>query len=75
MPTYSYVCRTCAHAFDAVQSIHDDALVDCPVCDGALRRVFGNVGVSFKGSGFYRNDSRAESKKPSAATKSGSKDS
>ena len=68
MPTYSYVCRTCAHAFDAVQSIHDDSLVDCPVCDGELRRVFGTVGVSFKGSGFYRNDSRADGKKSSAGT-------
>lgn len=70
MPTYSYVCRACGHAFDAVQSIHDDSLVDCPVCDGALRRVFGTVGVSFKGSGFYRNDSRAEAKKPSAPASS-----
>lgn len=67
MPTYSYVCRACGHAFDTVQSIHDDSLKDCPVCDGAVRRVFGNVGVSFKGSGFYRNDSRAETKKPAAS--------
>jgi len=75
MPTYSYVCRACDHAFDAVQSIHDDSLAECPVCHGALRRVFGNVGVTFKGSGFYRNDARAEAKKPSTAAKSGPKDS
>ncbi len=62
MPTYAYVCRACSHAFDAVQSIHDNALTHCPECDGALRRVFGNVGVTFKGSGFYRNDSRAAAK-------------
>lgn len=67
MPTYSYVCRACGHAFDAVQSIHDDSLVECPVCHGELRRVFGNVGVSFKGSGFYRNDSRSESKSSAKA--------
>lgn len=65
MPTYAYACRACGHTFDAVQSIHDAALETCPLCDGSLRRVFGNVGVTFKGSGFYRTDSRAAAKSSS----------
>jgi putative FmdB family regulatory protein len=56
MPTYSYVCKSCAHAFDAQQSIHDEALKTCPECKGELRKVLGEVGVTFKGSGFYRTD-------------------
>lgn len=62
MPTYAYACRACGHTFDAVQSIHDDSLETCPSCSGPLRRVFGTVGVTFKGSGFYRTDSRAAAK-------------
>ncbi len=58
MPTYSYRCKNCDHAFDIVQSFSDDSLTTCPECAGTLRKIFGNVGVSFKGSGFYRNDSR-----------------
>lgn len=58
MPTYAYRCRDCGHAFDAVQSFTDDALTQCPECDGVLRKQYGSVGVSFKGSGFYRTDSR-----------------
>lgn len=58
MPTYAYACRGCDHRFDFVQSLHDDALTVCPECSGELRRVYGSVGVTFKGSGFYRNDSR-----------------
>ncbi len=58
MPTYQYACRECGHAFEAVQSFSDDALSVCPVCEGALRKVFNSVGIVFKGSGFYRNDSR-----------------
>jgi putative FmdB family regulatory protein len=57
MPTYSYLCKTCEHAFDIEQSITDEALTKCPECGGELRKVFGQVGVTFKGSGFYRNDS------------------
>ena len=68
MPTYTYACSACAHRFDAVQSIHDDALTVCPECEGTLRRVIGAVGVTFKGSGFYRTDSRGTGK--SAAAKS-----
>ncbi|MDO4239811.1 FmdB family zinc ribbon protein [Micrococcus sp.] len=58
MPTYAYRCKDCGHAFDAVQSFTDDALTECPECGGALRKQYGSVGVSFKGSGFYRTDSR-----------------
>ena len=59
MPTYAYACTVCDHRFEAVQSFSDDALTVCPECDGRLRKVFGAVGVVFKGSGFYRTDSRA----------------
>ncbi len=60
MPTYQYACRECGHAFEQVQSFSDDALTDCPECEGRLRKVFNAVGVVFKGSGFYRNDSRGK---------------
>lgn len=58
MPTYSYACTECGNRFDEVQAFSDDALTTCPQCSGRLRKLFGNVGVVFKGSGFYRNDSR-----------------
>ena len=58
MPTYQYACTECGHAFDQFQSFSDDALTECPECQGRLRKVFNAVGVVFKGSGFYRNDSR-----------------
>ena len=61
MPTYQYVCTACGHDFEAVQSFSDDALTACPECGGALRKKFGAVGVVFKGSGFYRTDSRSGS--------------
>ena len=64
MPTYQYACTECGHAFDQFQSFSDDALTQCPECQGRLRKIFNAVGVVFKGSGFYRNDSR--DKKPSA---------
>jgi putative FmdB family regulatory protein len=57
MPTYSYACKSCEHAFDVQQAISDEALTKCPKCGGELRKVFGQVGVTFKGTGFYRNDS------------------
>ncbi len=63
MPTYSYACSACGHRFDANQSIHDDALTTCPVCESQIRRVISAVGVAFKGSGFYRTDSRASAKR------------
>ena len=62
MPTYQYACTECGHAFEQVQSFSDDALTVCPVCSGRLRKVFNAVGVVFKGSGFYRTDSRADTK-------------
>jgi putative FmdB family regulatory protein len=62
VPTYQYACTECDHAFEQVQSFSDDALTECPQCQGRLRKVFNAVGVVFKGSGFYRTDSRADSK-------------
>ncbi len=59
MPTYQYACTECDHAFEQVQSFADDALTECPQCHGRLRKLFNAVGVVFKGSGFYRTDSRA----------------
>lgn len=61
MPTYQYACTACHHQLEAVQSFTDDPLTECPVCDGRLRKLFGSVGVVFKGPGFYRTDSRAAS--------------
>ena len=60
MPTYEYRCKTCSHQFDIVQSFTDDALTVCPDCgEATLKKVFGNVGITFKGSGFYKTDSRS----------------
>ena len=59
MPTYQSACTECGHAFEQVQSFSDDALTVCPACSGRLRKVFNAVGVVFKGSGFYRTDSRS----------------
>ncbi|MCU0262584.1 MAG: hypothetical protein MUF09_02810 [Candidatus Nanopelagicales bacterium] len=68
MPTYEYVCTSCEAPLEVVQSIHEPSLTDCPACvDGRLRKVFGNVGVVFKGSGFYRTDSRGKSSATSPA--------
>lgn len=58
MPTYSYACKDCDNAFDIQQAFSDDSLTVCPACGGALRKRYGSVGVVFKGSGFYRTDSR-----------------
>ncbi|MDO5699298.1 MAG: zinc ribbon domain-containing protein, partial [Dermatophilus congolensis] len=67
MPTYPYTCKDCGHAFEIVQSFTDDALTECPECGGDLRKVFSSVGVVFKGSGFYRNDSRTSGKSGSGS--------
>lgn len=72
MPTYAYQCKDCDHAFDIVQSFSEDSLTTCDQCSGRLRKKFGNVGVSFKGSGFYRNDSRSSSSNGSSNKTSGS---
>lgn len=61
MPTYAYACKSCGHAFDAVQSFSDPSLSECPECGGPLRKQYGSIGVTFNGSGFYRTDSRAAS--------------
>lgn len=68
MPTYQYLCRNCEHRFDIVQSIHDDPLTVCPECAGTIRRVLHPVGVTFKGTGFYRTDSRESGKKKATPT-------
>lgn len=61
MPTYEYRCKDCGHEFEAQQAFSDDPLTECPSCQGALKKKFGSVGISFKGSGFYKNDSRGSS--------------
>jgi putative FmdB family regulatory protein len=72
VPTYEYRCEHCDRTFDIVQSFHDDALTACPTCGNPVRKVFGNVGIVFKGSGFYKTDSRTGSgtkaKEPAAST-------
>ena len=67
MPTYQYQCTECGEALEVQQSFTDDALTVCPDCGGDLRKVFNAVGVVFKGSGFYRNDSRSRSTSSDAA--------
>ena len=68
MPTYQYACTECGHAFEQVQSFSDDTLTVCPVCEGKLRKIFNAVGVVFKGSGFYRTDSRGSSSSSEAGS-------
>lgn len=77
MPTYEYACKSCGHRFEIHQRFTDDPLTECPSCQGPLRKVFGNVGITFKGSGFYKTDSRGSSSKTSSSTSSdgGSSDS
>jgi putative FmdB family regulatory protein len=60
MPTYQYACSACGHAFEVFQSFSEDALTECPQCKGEVKKVYGNVGVVFKGSGFYKTDSAAK---------------
>ncbi|GAA1548221.1 FmdB family zinc ribbon protein [Nocardioides humi] len=90
MPTYQYLCTECGHAFEQVQKFSDAALTTCPECTGRLRKVFNSVGVVFKGSGFYKTDSKSDGKSggtssekpaaksdsaPAASSSSGSSDS
>ncbi|HLI24581.1 MAG TPA: FmdB family zinc ribbon protein [Acidimicrobiales bacterium] len=75
MPTYEYACKSCGEHLEVVQSFKDDPLTTCPACGGLLRKVFGSIGISFKGSGFYKTDSRqsakpAETKKAAESAKS-----
>ena len=81
MPTYEYVCKSCGHLFEIVQSMRDDALTECPQCGGELRKVFAPPAISFKGSGFYATDHGKKGsklpadKKDAAGTGAGSSDS
>ncbi len=77
MPTYEYACRSCGGHLEVSQSFKDDPLTECPSCSGPLRKVFGSIGIAFKGSGFYKTDSRSggakkEAKKETAASTSSS---
>ena len=78
VPTYQYACTACGHQLEAVQSFADEPLTECPACEGRLRKLFSSVGIVFKGSGFYRTDSRkttdksTESKAESKPAESGS---
>lgn len=76
MPTYEYTCRDCGEDTEAIQSFSDDPLTICPKCGGELRKVFRSVGIVFKGSGFYKTDSRtadatAKSTTPTSETNAG----
>jgi putative FmdB family regulatory protein len=73
MPTYEYTCKDCGEHLEVVQSFKDDALTECPACAGPLRKVFGNIGITFKGSGFYRTDSRSDGRKGTQKSAEGSK--
>ena len=75
MPTYEYACKSCGEHLEVVQSFKDDALTTCPACGGPLRKVFGSIGISFKGSGFYKTDSRPAAKSESSSDKSSDKSS
>ncbi|MDR2898337.1 MAG: FmdB family transcriptional regulator [Spirochaetaceae bacterium] len=69
MPTYDYACDSCGHTFEAVQKMADAPLKDCPACGKDIHRVLsGGIGISFKGSGFYVNDSKAPAQKPECAS-------
>ena len=70
MPTYQYQCTECGEGLEAVQKFTDDALTECPNCGGRLKKVFSAVGIVFKGSGFYSNDSRGSSSSSSPASSS-----
>jgi len=75
VPTYQYACTSCGHQLEAVQSFSDDPLTVCPACEGKLRKLFSSVGIVFKGSGFYRTDSRSGNGTKSESSASGSTES
>ena len=68
MPTYQYACTECGHAFEQFQSFSEDALTTCPECEGKLRKVFSAAGIVFKGSGFYKTDSRSSTSSSPSTT-------
>jgi putative FmdB family regulatory protein len=72
MPTYEYVCKSCGHIFEIVQSMKDDPLTECPECGGELRKVFAPPAISFKGSGFYATDHGKKSKQSASSKKESS---
>ena len=72
MPTYEYACKNCGEHLEVVQSFKDESLTTCPNCGGELRKVFGSIGISFKGSGFYKTDSRPAHKEASKSSDSSS---
>ena len=71
MPTYEYICKSCGHLFEIVQSMRDESLTECPECGGVLRKVFAPPAISFKGSGFYATDQRKKAAKPSGEKSDG----
>ena len=71
MPTYEYACRDCGEHLEVVQSFKDEPLTECPNCTGRLRKVFGSIGITFKGSGFYKTDSRSSGATKGTAEKKG----
>jgi putative FmdB family regulatory protein len=73
VPTYQYACTACGHQLEAVQSFAEDPLTECPACAGRLRKLYSSVGIVFKGSGFYRTDSRAKTGEAKDGAKSESK--
>ena len=70
MPTYEYACKACGEHLEVVQSFKDDPLTECPNCKGELRKVFAPIGIAFKGSGFYKTDSRPAPKEKSSSSSS-----
>ncbi len=74
MPTYEYACKSCGQHLEVVQSFKDDSLTTCAACGGPLRKVFGSIGIAFKGSGFYRNDSRPAASSGKASSDKASSD-
>jgi putative FmdB family regulatory protein len=75
MPTYEYECQACRERVEAVQKFADPSLTTCELCGGELRKVFSAVGIVFKGSGFYKNDSRGSTKTSTSASTSGATES
>ena len=74
MPTYEYACKDCGSHLEVVQSFSDDPLTECPHCSGPLRKVFGSIGITFKGSGFYKTDSRSGSSSSRSSSGDGAKE-
>jgi len=74
MPTYEYVCKSCGHLFEVVQSMRDDPLTECPECGGELRKVFAPPAIAFKGSGFYATDHRKKAGAPAERKSSSSEE-